>query len=284
LTNNERETIEIPEDDAINAISFLAELLKNKSPNSFTLGWDQSWMMLSAKLQAWEYVAVFADIADKHIKSVVGDMEEKEAPPKESVYFTGDYKDMAKVKIYGEKIYDVTDEKSMFGATIYQQRDDHNLVIEYWDPTKKWLWKPKEVLGTRMCGAYECKPRQGEHPDIKTVTEVSFTTGKPEPDIWSEPLKVIITSIAHSASPEPPLPSSADIELFWLMCEAILQFPALAKADGLIKSKEDLMAVLLKKKFLGNKDMMKAVFSFEDMFNLYVTSDPFASKKRTRDE
>jgi hypothetical protein len=69
-----------------------------------------------------------------------------------------------------------------------------------------------------------------------------------------------------------------------MMCEAILQVPALAKADGLIKSKEDLMAVLAKKKFLGNKEMMKNVFSFDDMFNLYVSSGPPPSKKRPRAE
>jgi len=286
LTNNEKETIEIPEEDSINAISFLAELLKNKTLNSITVGWDQSWVMFSAKWQAREYVAVFADIADKHIKSVVGDMEEKE--PKESICFMlcDCDNDMDSVKRFGNKIYDATDEKNQYGATIYQQRDDHNRVIEYWDPYKTWQWKQRGSLGTDMCGAQEVKPRQGDHPDIKTVTEVSFTTGKPEPDIWSKPFKVIITSIAPPASPEPPLPSSADVELFWMMCEAILQFPALAKADGLIKSKEDLMAVLLKKRHLTDIAAMKRCLKFEDIAQLFINSSPpsSSSKKRSRDE
>ena len=84
LSRNEKDTVEIPEEDAVNAINFLTELLENRKLTHNTLGWKHSWVMFSAKWQATEYVAVFADIADKHIKSVVGDMEEKEAPPKES--------------------------------------------------------------------------------------------------------------------------------------------------------------------------------------------------------
>jgi hypothetical protein len=288
LTNNEKETIEIPEEDAVHAINFLTEILKNKPLNSLTLGWDQSWVMFSAKWQAREYVAVFADIADKHIKSVVGDMEEKEAPPKESFYFSvfGEDEDIGNVKRLGSKIYDATDEKNMFGATIYQQRDDHNRVIEYWEPFKEWHWKPRVILGTDMGSAQEVKPLQGEHPDIKTVTQVAFATGDPKPDNWSEPFKVIITPIAPPAAPEPPLPSSADVELFWMMCEAILQFPALAKADGLIKSKDDLMAVLLKKRHLTDIAAMKRCLKFEDIAQLFINSSPpsSSSKKRSRDE
>jgi len=214
----------------------------------------------------------------------VGDMEEKEAPPKESFYFSvfGEDEDIVNVKIFGSKIYDATDEKNMFGATIYQQRDDHDLVIEYWEPTKKWHWKKRARLGKDVCNAYECKPRQGDHPDIKTVTEVTFGSGKPEPDHLTKPLKVIITSIAHSASPEPLLPSSADVELFWMMCEAILQFPALAKADGLIKSKEDLMAVLLKKNHLTHKGAMTKTLTASDMFDLLKATA--SEKKRRREE
>jgi hypothetical protein len=120
-----------------------------------------------------------------------------------------------------------------------------------------------------MCGVYEVKPKQGAHPDIKTVTEVVFSTGKPEPDHIS---KVIITPIAPPVTPQPPLPSSADVELFWMMCEAILQFPALAKADGLIKSKEDLMAVLVKKRHLADEDCMAKVFIYGELFKLFVSS------------
>ena len=274
LTNNEKETVDIPEEDAVNAISFLVELVKDKSRNSLTLGWDQSWVMFSAKWQAMEYVAVFADIADKHIKSVVGDMEEKEPPPKESFFFTvfdGD-NDIENVNAYANKIYDATDEKNQCGATIYQQRDDINKVIEYWEPTKSWTWIPREHLGTNMCCAQEVKPLQGAHPDIKTVTEVEFYTGKPDPDEWPKPFKVIITPIAPPAAQKPPLHSSADVKLFWLMCEAILQFPALAKADGLIKSKEDLLTVLQKKRHLTDKGAMTKILTAGDLFDLFVNS------------
>ena len=133
-----------------------------------------------------------------------------------------------------------------------------------------------------MCGVYEVKPKQGAHPDIKTVTEVKF--GKPGPDAWSKPFKVTITPIAPPVAPEPLLPSSADVELFWMMCEAILQFPALAKADGLIKSKEDLMDVLLKKRYLADEDFMSKVFTYGELFKLFVSSAPASSKKRPRDE
>jgi hypothetical protein len=282
LTNNEKETIEIPEEDAVHAINFLTEILKNKPLNSLTLGWDQSWVMFSAKWQAGEYVAVFADIADKHIKSVVGDMEEKGSPPK-SIYFhvDGDDKGIYNMKVLGNKIYDATDEKNKYGVTIYQQRDDHNKVIEYWEPTKSWIWKTREILGTNRCNAREEKPLQREHPDIKTVTQVTFATGKPAPDDWSKPFKVIITPIAPPAAPEPSLPSSVDVELFWMMCEAILQFPALAKADGLIKSKEDLMAVLLKKRHLVEYRIMEKLFSIRDVFQI-VFGLEYSSNKRSR--
>jgi hypothetical protein len=97
-----------------------------------------------------------------------------------------------------------------------------------------------------------------------------------------------MTSIAPPIAPDPPLPSSADLELFWMICEAILQFPALAKADGLIKSKEDLMAVLLKKRHLTDITAMKRSFKFEDIAQLFIISSPPNSssktKKRPRDE
>jgi hypothetical protein len=66
------------------------------------------------------------------------------------------------------------------------------------------------------------------------------------------------------------------------MCEAILQFPALAKADGLIKSKQDLMKVLLKNRDLVQKDIMTRVLTTADMFDLFVGSDLHASKKQRR--
>ena len=58
--------------------------------------------MLSVKLQAREYVAVFADIVDKLIKSMVGDMDKKEAKLKEgfSLVLNGDY-DIPNLKRYG---------------------------------------------------------------------------------------------------------------------------------------------------------------------------------------
>jgi hypothetical protein len=187
------------------------------------------------------------------------------------------------VKRYGNKIYDATDEKTQYGVTIYQQRDDNNKVIEYWEPTKIWQWKKKTSLGTNKCSVREFKPKQGAHPDIKTVTEVQFSPNNPD-DAWSEPFKVTITPIAPPVAPEPLLPSSADVELFWMMCEAILQFPALAKADGLIKSKEDLMDVLLKKRYLADEDFMSKVFTYGELFKLFVSSAPASSKKRPRDE
>jgi hypothetical protein len=210
-------------------------------------------------------------------------MEEKEASQK-SFYFSvhGDGKDIGNMKVYGDKIYDATDEKNMFGATIYQQRDNHDESIEYWEPIKAWAWKPRTALGTSKCGAQDVKSRKRAHPDIKAVTEVEFATGKPKPDNWSDPFEVTITPIAPPASPQPPLPSSADVELFWMMCEAILQFPALAKADGLIKSKDDLMAVLVKKPQLADKAMMTKTLSASDWFDLFTATA--SEKKRKREE
>jgi hypothetical protein len=69
-----------------------------------------------------------------------------------------------------------------------------------------------------------------------------------------------------------------------MMCEAILQFPALAKADGLIKSKEDLMAVLTKKRHLAIKESMTKVLTACDWFDLFVSSGQPPSKKRQRDD
>jgi hypothetical protein len=69
-------------------------------------------------------------------------------------------------------------------------------------------------------------------------------------------------------------------------CEAILQFPALAKADGLIKSKEDLMAVLQKKRHLLDKGKMATLLSTCDLIQLFVTSVPpqRLSRKQRIDE
>ena len=105
------------------------------------------------------------------------------------------------------------------------------------------------------------------------MTEVVFATGRTSTDDISEPVKVIITPIVPPAAPEPPLPSSADVELFWMMCEAILWYPALAKADGLIKSKEDLMAVLLKKRHLVEYRIMEKLFSMRDVFQIVFGLD-----------
>jgi len=65
-----------------------------------------------------------------------------------------------------------------------------------------------------------------------------------------------------------------------MMCEAILQFPALAEADGFIKTKEDLMEVLLKKKHLVEIISMRRQLTFEDLAQLFVSSDTPSSKKR----
>ena len=67
-------------------------------------------------------------------------------------------------------------------------------------------------------------------------------------------------------------------------CEAILQFPALAKADGLIKSKEDLMDVLLKKRHLFNMEMMQKCLSFEDTIKMLTSEIESKNKKRKREE
>jgi hypothetical protein len=45
----ENATIEIPEENAVDAISFLAELIRDTSPTSITLGLVHSWVMFSAK-------------------------------------------------------------------------------------------------------------------------------------------------------------------------------------------------------------------------------------------
>jgi hypothetical protein len=257
----------------------------------------QSWAILSAKWKAHEYTDMFADVADEHIKSVARTLEEQEQDtlevqtPKESVFFAAVGGSASKVPSFTERfvnrIYDATDEKNEYGATIYQARDDHNLVIEYRETVKNWVWKERSLLGKGQCHAFEVKPLQGVTADIQTVTEVRFSTGKPAPKHLSDPLTVLVAPIyapiAPPALPEPPLPSSADVELFWLMCEAILKFPVLAKSDGLIKSKNDLMAVLSNNRNLVQKDIMTRVLTAADVFDLFVNSDLHATKKQRRD-
>jgi len=79
LANNNEDAVEIAEEDCINAMSFIATLLKDKAPTTNSLGWDESWVGLSVKWLAREYSEVFADMADRHIRAVVGKLEERVA-------------------------------------------------------------------------------------------------------------------------------------------------------------------------------------------------------------
>ena len=86
----------------------------------------------------------------------------------------GDY-DIPNIKRYGNKIYDVTDEKNLYGETIYQQRDDHDLVVEYWEHSRTWDWKERRKLVTLRCvDVIEVQQLERVNKNIKTVTEVQF--------------------------------------------------------------------------------------------------------------
>jgi hypothetical protein len=273
LANNDEDTIEIAEEDCINAVSFLVTLLKDKAPTAHSLGWDESVVGLSVKWLAREYSEVFADMADRHIRAVVGKLEDRVASEEQaargSVYFSVPAgTDMGTAKGYENKIYDATAEKNEHGVVIYQMRGDPDKVIEYWEPLKRWIWKKRADLGTNKGYIQEVQPGRGASPDLTTVTEVVVATGKPAPDHASAPIKITITPLP---TPPPP-PSSADVELFWAMSEAVLKYPALARQGGLVREKRGLMKLLSKKgmKALMAKEAMQRVLSHGDTIDLVL--------------
>ena len=54
------------------------------------------------------------------------------------------------------------------------------------------------------------------------------------------------------------------------MIESILRFPVLAKADDLIKTKKDLIAMLSVNNGLIHREGMKRVFNAEDFVDLSI--------------
>jgi len=279
---DKRNIITIPEEDATSAISFLVELLRDRSSLLQVLRWDENWVRMSIKWQTLEYIAAFSDIADKHIKLVVGSWNEnKQLSSMTSVYFSSFGTEMHD---YEDAIYDATDVYNIFGVQVYQKRNNTNKVIEFWAPFHGWVWKPRSHLGDVKGCIFQVsavKQTCSAQPNITSVSTVRFATGCPAPADVSQPVNVNIVPAVSPPAPEPPLPSSADVELFWMMCEAILWYPALAKADGLIKSKEDLMAVLLKKRHLVEYRIMEKMFTMRDVFQI-VFGLEYSSNKRSR--
>jgi hypothetical protein len=269
--------IDLFEDDAIAAINFLTELLRNTPASSYTVGWNFSWVLLAAKWQAREYTQVFADMADRHIKKMIGDVREKKKGKSfcmlvpSSTHITG----------FENQIYDPTNEKNKFGYTLYAMRGDANKVVDFWQPTRTWQWKLRSNLGGNFCYAYDNKAAQGNpDPPLEAVTEIKTWNQTVTPNIWSEPTKVSIVPIESPAVVEPPLcPSAEDLGLFWAICETILLCPCLAKPDGLVRQKDDLLKVLTRKKHLMDKEAMKRIFSPEDWFDLTTKLSHIANER-----
>jgi hypothetical protein len=275
LANNDEDTIEIAEEDCINAVSFLVTLLKDKAPTAHSLGWDESWVGLSVKWLAREYSEVFADMADRHIRAVVGKLEERKALRKQAargcVFFAVPAgTDMGEAKGFENKVYDATAEKNVHGVVIYQMRDDPDKVIEYWEPLKRWAWKTREALGINTGRIVEVRPGQGASPDLTTVTEVAVTTGKPAPENWSAPIKIcpltptvlpveMVTVLPEDASPTRRSPLMVQEEfptMLALLERLVLPTPLLAPTHAVVVETFPPLAMLSELPMLAEPPMI----------------------------
>jgi len=271
----DQKVIEIPEDEPSIAVALVLDLVA-RDPVFPNLKWNTRWARICVKWQLTDRVSGFAEKAHNHFVKLLQEQKER-FNDAQSIFF------LAPDEVTGaNNIFDPTDEVNSHGEIIYQMRDDPNSVIEYWAPLKHWQWKYRSMIGTSMAHVKETRPLQpASQPALQAITEVKFATPK---GVWDDK-SVKVTVIPLGLPKVQPLPPSKDdIDLFWFMCEAIIQFPALAKEDGLIRTKEDVMNVLAKHEELWDKTILKRIFSQDDILELAMRTASAASvlKKRSK--